>query len=1201
MSRPAHHRLKKCPKAIAPLLVWMLLLIGSVPAQAIVQEEQLGQFGQQGSAAGEMSWPFGVATDPETGEVFVMEVYNDRVSVFDPWGKFLRAWGWGVESGAAALETCSVTCNPGTSGNGVGQFDISTGIAVDSSHNVFVFEFVNKRVQKFSPSGDLLLMFGGEVNKTTGANVCTKADLESGDECGPGEVGVGPGFFSTPLAGAYIAITPAGSILVGDRERIQEFSADGAYLGEISGGVFTGRGVRALAVDNSGQIYVSLMESGLFGTVPNVYRFSADGEPQGELKVPNPGAVAPQPLAITTDPMGHVYVVSAAAQESPERILEFSAAGELLGEFEREGSEEDQVRLFGLSTNGIGTLYVSRSNPGVVSNVSFLGPPPLKYAPAPTAPPAIASQYIASMGINAGDLRAQINPRFWADTKYYVEYGTGVCSAGGCDRVEPIPPGREFGLQVNRLLTTEAIHLTGLQAGTTYHFRFVSGSSGGGPVFGIDPDGKGPEEASFEDGLEGSFQTFPEEDAVLPCPNDAFRTGAAALLPDCRAYEMVSPVDKESGDIIAPINLTGYENRLNQSSLDGNRFTYSSYRAFGDAKAAPYISQYLATRGAAGWSNEALEEPRGPNFNGVLIENAFKAFSPDLCQAWFRREADPQLAPGAVSGFPNLYRRGNCPKGYEALTTVAPPNLSPVSYAVALDLQGVAGDGSKAVFRINDKLTPAATAGKFQAYEASAGQLKFLCVLPGETPHAGDCSVGSPSLAPGRRSSLRHAVSTDGSRIYWSTTDGEAGLGKIYLRLDGSSTVEVSGKASSAEAQFWTASADGAKALFSIDDQTEPITVLNHNLYEYDLGTETASLIAGKLVGIAGASEDLSRIYFVSEEAIGGNGTGGEPNLYLRHNGAIAFIATLSETDVRSEKGGSTPVVPSNTTPGPVFHAAHASPDGRRLAFISTEPLTGFDNTDANSGEADSEVFTYAAETGELACVSCSPAGARPAGSRIEAPGNSGFLWTAASLPLGSNQLFTPRAISADGNRLFFTSYTDLLPRDQNGKADVYEWELAGASESCKDEADPDFYAANGGCLFLISSGQSPQGSELVDSSPSGRDVFFSTQESLVIQDPDLVDIYDARIEGGFAPPPIPPPPCEGEACQPALPAPSFRPPTSDTSRPGNPPRRLRCPKGKHRVVRGGKERCIKNKGKGHKGKSGKGKKRSTDNGRAGR
>ena len=68
----------------------------------------------------------------------------------------------------------------------------------------------------------------------------------------------------------------------------------------------------------------------------------------------------------------------------------------------------------------------------------------------------------------------------------------------------------------------------------------------------------------------------------------------------------------------------------------------------------------------------------------------------------------------------------------------------------------------------------------------------------------------------------------------------------------------------------------------------------------------------------------------------------------------------------------------------------------------------------------------------------------------------------------------------------------------------------------------------------LISSGRSAGGASFVDASADGSDAFFLTDGSLVAADPGSVDLYDARVGGGF---PIPPPPiaCEGDACQ-ALP-----------------------------------------------------------------
>jgi hypothetical protein len=87
----------------------------------------------------------------------------------------------------------------------------------------------------------------------------------------------------------------------------------------------------------------------------------------------------------------------------------------------------------------------------------------------------------------------------------------------------------------------------------------------------------------------------------------------------------------------------------------------------------------------------------------------------------------------------------------------------------------------------------------------------------------------------------------------------------------------------------------------------------------------------------------------------------------------------------------------------------------------------------------------------------------------------------------------------------------------------------------------------NGGCIALISSGESPSDSLVIDSSPDGRDVFFTTNASLLPQDPGLIDIYDARAEGGFPAPAGPLAACEGEACQGPLSPPNDPTPASSS------------------------------------------------------
>jgi hypothetical protein len=114
----------------------------------------------------------------------------------------------------------------------------------------------------------------------------------------------------------------------------------------------------------------------------------------------------------------------------------------------------------------------------------------------------------------------------------------------------------------------------------------------------------------------------------------------------------------------------------------------------------------------------------------------------------------------------------------------------------------------------------------------------------------------------------------------------------------------------------------------------------------------------------------------------------------------------------------------------------------------------------------------------------------------------------------------------------------------------VYEWEREGAG-SCERTA-PSFSASDGGCLYLISTGQSDSPSYFGDASADGSNVFFFTRQSLVAQDQDLnVDVYVARVDGGIAAQNPPPPPvaCTGEtSCRTSSdPSPVFDAPSSAT------------------------------------------------------
>jgi hypothetical protein len=209
--------------------------------------------------------------------------------------------------------------------------------------------------------------------------------------------------------------------------------------------------------------------------------------------------------------------------------------------------------------------------------------------------------------------------------------------------------------------------------------------------------------------------------------------------------------------------------------------------------------------------------------------------------------------------------------------------------------------------------------------------------------------------------------------------------------------------------------------------------------------------------------------------------------------------------------------------------------------------------------------------------VSCNPTGASPGGP----PTLQKFQESLIKPRIPSSTL--TRNLSSDGTKIFFITPDKLVATDTNGVDDVYEWEANGAG-TCRSETE------NGGCLHLISSGTSPQPSYFADASVSGSDAFFFTAQPLVGQDRDgLVDMYDARENGGIAAQNPPPEQiCSGEqSCKPAAGSPPGSASPAAPSGEGNvKPPPPKCRKGFKRVKRHGKQVCVRvhKKHKKHKG-----------------
>lgn len=366
------------------------------------------------------------------------------------------------------------------------------------------------------------------------------------------------------------------------------------------------------------------------------------------------------------------------------------------------------------------------------------------------------------------------------------------------------------------------------------------------------------------------------------------------------------------------------------------------------------------------------------------------------------------------------------------------------------------------------------------------------------------------------------AISGDGRRVYFTQGGG------LYLH-EGAATMQLDGVLGGGAA-FQAASTDGSVAFFTKDG----------HIYRYvAAGAPVDITPTGGVIGLLAVSPSGADIYY--QDAAG---------LWRWHEGILTEIAS---GDVAA---------PGDYPPATATVRLDAA--GTVLAFLSDAPL-GYDNTDAETGLPDTELYVYDADTATLLCASCNPSSERPTGSTSipGAPRN------------GTLALYRPRVLSPDGRRLFFDTTDALVSSDTDSATDVYEWEVDGEG-NCAEAP---------GCLGLISGGRG-EGGRLLDASESGGAVFFLTGDSLVGTDPGSMDVYDAAVGGGF-PEPEAPFVCKGDACQ-ALPSPPEDPgPGTLVPTAGNPPSKVeevkeprRCPKGK--VRRNGF--CLRRLHHGHGG-----------------
>src|SRR5215218_6447971 len=241
-----------------------------------------------GSGGGQCNEPVGIDVDPSTGRAYVADRRNHRIDVFSPTG-FLFAFGWGVDTGASALEKCTTAtgCQQGLPGSGAGQFDRPVSVAVDSTAGaVYVFDHENIRVQKFDLEGNFLLQFG-----TAGTGAC-----------------------QIPSTDRPISVGPTGSVYVAVAGRVQKYSQAGVCEGEVQL-VAPPLSVFQFAVDDGGNLYGSINGDGL-----GLRKYDSAGNQLCSL---DPSIST---TVVNTDSAGNVYVGQRFS--SVNQPFEYSAVAE---------------------------------------------------------------------------------------------------------------------------------------------------------------------------------------------------------------------------------------------------------------------------------------------------------------------------------------------------------------------------------------------------------------------------------------------------------------------------------------------------------------------------------------------------------------------------------------------------------------------------------------------------------------------------------------------------------------------------------------------------------------------------------------------------------------------------------------------------------------------------------------------------------
>ena len=271
----------------------------------------------------------------------------------------------------------------------------------------------------------------------------------------------------------------------------------------------------------------------------------------------------------------------------------------------------------------------------------------------------------------------------------------------------------------------------------------------------------------------------------MGCLNAGARVGASGQLPDCRAYEQVSPVAKGGYDA---------SSRSSSSSIPRRRpRTVKPWRTWAlgllpGPRAAVCPTTRVSRRTASGWQTLDVTPPTPRSTPGGILGYDF---SEDLRQMVVKlpyQDLSGSLPPGSERLY-NLYLRGS--DASYSLVNAARPSVLPPESCVQTCMEvfdtvafaGASRDFSRVLFEADDSLegTGAPTGFFSNLYVSSRGRLQLVGLLPDGTVAAGGAVAGAggpflggitySSVGPGAFGDV--AISGDGTRVLFeAAADG---------------------------------------------------------------------------------------------------------------------------------------------------------------------------------------------------------------------------------------------------------------------------------------------------------------------------------------------------------------------------------------------------------------------------------------------